>query len=77
MKSDKVVVLDCETRLDLDPDRVLKAAMGQLQGVVILGYDKEGMEYFASSWADGAVPNWLIDRCKMRLLTIGTEGDDD
>jgi len=28
------------TRLDIDPDLVLKDAIGRLAGVVILGYDK-------------------------------------
>lgn len=57
------------TRLDLNPETVLKeAAKKGLEGVVILGYTTEGEEYFSSSYADGGTVNWMLDRCKMNLL---------
>jgi hypothetical protein len=56
------------TKLDLPPDRVLEKAAGQLEGCVVIGYTKDGEEYFASSYADGSIVNWLLDRCKKRLL---------
>lgn len=57
------------TRLDIDPDRVLGAAAGQLEGVVVLGLTKDGEEeYFASSYADGGTVVWLLERCKKKLL---------
>lgn len=62
------------TRLDLPPDRILKASIDKLDSVVILGYDKEGEEYFASSIADGADILWLIERAKLKLLEV-TEDD--
>lgn len=61
------------TRLNLDPDRVLNKAIGNLKDVIILGYDKEGEEYFASSIADGADVNWLLDRMKHMLMNTVDE----
>lgn len=57
------------TRLDMDPERVLEAAVGRLEGVVVLGLTKDGEEeYFASSYADGGTVMWLLERCKKKLL---------
>jgi hypothetical protein len=58
------------TRLDLDPDRVLENTKGKLEGVIIIGYDHMGVEYFASSYADGGDVLWLLERMKMRLLNV-------
>lgn len=58
------------TRLNLDPDVVLENNKGKLAGLVILGYDKEGGEYFSSTYADGGEVLWLLERMKLRLLTI-------
>lgn len=66
-----VVDLPVVTRLNLDPHRVRTAAVeAELTGVVILGYDPDGEEYFASSYADGGDVLWLLERLKMRLLAI-------
>jgi hypothetical protein len=56
------------TRLDLDPDRILEKAKGQLQGVIVLGFDNEGAFYGATSYADGGNALWLLEVCKMRLM---------
>jgi hypothetical protein len=56
------------TKLDLPADRILEKAQGQLDGCVVIGYTRDGDEYFASSYADGATINWLLDRCKRLLL---------
>lgn len=64
----KVIPLNCVTRLDLDAERVIEAAKGQLKGVVIVGYDQEDEEYFASSYADGGTVLWLVERMKIKLL---------
>lgn len=61
------------TKLDLPADRILEAALGKLEGVVIVGYDKEGKEYFASSYADGGDTIWLLERSKLKLLRIADE----
>ena len=65
-----VILLNNVTRLDLPPDRVLEAALGKLEGVIVISYAKDGSEYFASSYADGGDALWLIERFKMALLTV-------
>lgn len=62
------------TRLDLDPDKVLKRAIGEVTEVVILGYDQEGEFYFASSIADGGSVLWHLEKAKMHLLKVGEDG---
>jgi hypothetical protein len=67
----KVILFTGITKLDLPPDRVLENNMGNdLEGVVIMGYTKDGEELFASSYADGGTVLWLIERCKLRLLQV-------
>ncbi len=63
------------TRLDLDPDVVLENTKGQLEGLIIIGYDKDGQEYFASSYADGGDVLWLLERMKLRLLNVAVEDE--
>ncbi len=64
------------TRLDVDPDRVLQKALGEVDGCVVVGFDKEGGLFFASSYADGGTVLWLFELAKKRLLEIGN-GDYD
>jgi hypothetical protein len=70
----KVVPFTGITKLDLPPDRILEGAIGELEGVVILGYKKDGTEYFASSYADGGDVLWLLERLKLKLLNISESG---
>lgn len=56
------------TRLDLQPDQILEQAIGQLDGVVIIGFDKNGEFYGASSYADGGDALWLLELCKLKLF---------
>ena len=70
----KVIPLNNVTYLDIAPDRILENTKGKLESVVILGYDKEEEEYFASSIADGADVLWLLRRCEKQLLE--TEEDE-
>ena len=65
-----VIPLGNVTRIDLPADRVLSAATGKLKRVVIMGWDLDGGEYFASSIADGADVLWLSERLKMRLMDV-------
>lgn len=58
------------TRLNLDPDRTLENTKGKLDGFIICGYDKEGDEYFASTFADGGEVLWLLERCKKKLMEV-------
>jgi len=68
-----VINLNCISRLDLPADRVLESAIEKLDKVVLIGYDKEGKEYFASSIADGGEVLWLMERMKKALLNVGEE----
>lgn len=63
----------CITKLDLPPDQVLEAALGKMSSVVIIGYDNEENEYFASSIAYGPEVVWLLERLKLKLLTVDDE----
>ena len=67
---DNVIPLGGITRLDIDPDQILENATGDMESVVIIGYDKQGEEYFASSIADGGDVLWLLERCKLKLMQI-------
>lgn len=67
----EVVDLDMVTRLDIPVERVLSRALeADLQSVVLLAYDKDGEEYFASSFADGGDMLWLMRRAERKLLDI-------
>lgn len=68
MMTDNVVSFTGITRLKLDPDGVLREAVGALSSVVIVGFTKEGMEYFASSEPDAAIVMFHMDRAKHRLM---------
>jgi hypothetical protein len=61
------------TKLDLPPDRLLEAAVGKLDGCLILGFDSDGDFYAASSYADGGTVLWLMEQCKKRLLEGAAE----
>jgi hypothetical protein len=64
----EVVDLDVITTLDMDPDRILERAKGELETAIVIGFDKDGEEYFASSVADGAQALWILERAKKALL---------
>ncbi len=69
--SDNVVMLNVETTLDIPSERVLsQAADAGLCHVVVIGYDSDRNEYFASSIADGADVLWMLERAKLKLLRV-------
>jgi hypothetical protein len=47
---------------------LLESATGKLKAVVIIGYDEDDNEYFASSIADGGTVIWLMEKMKLALL---------
>jgi hypothetical protein len=66
-----VVTFPGITTLDIPPERILdQAQKAGLTEVVVLGYDKDGEEYFSSSIADGAEVIWLLERLKLQLLRL-------
>lgn len=64
----KVIPFTGITKLDLDPDMVLENCKGKIEGVVILGWNADGEEFFSSTYADGGTVLWLLERCKKQLL---------
>jgi hypothetical protein len=64
----KVVPFTGITTLDLNPDVILENLKGKLEGFVVMGYDKDGEEFFASTYADGGTALWLMERFKIKLL---------
>ena len=70
--SDNVIPLGNITRLDVPVERILEAAKTYVDGggVVVLGWDKFGELYFASSVADGGEVLWLMEKAKKALLEV-------
>jgi len=69
LMTDNVIPLGNITRLDIPVDRVLDAAKEDISDrVVVLGWDKDGELYFASSFADGGEVLWLMEKAKLALL---------
>lgn len=64
----KIVPFTGITTLDLNPDIILENLKGRLEGFVVMGWDKDNEEFFASTYADGGTVLWLIERCKTKLL---------
>lgn len=59
------------TRLDGPPDRVLNhASAADLEGVVVVGWHKDGEFYFHSSIANGGDNLWLFELAKKSLLEV-------
>jgi len=64
----KVIPIGGVTRLDLPADRILENNIGEFESLVIMGWDKEGNEVFASSIQDGGEIIWLLESLKKILL---------
>ncbi len=64
-----LVYLGGVTKLDIPVSRVLNAASEEdLDTVILMGYTKDGEEYFACSVADGGTCLWMIEKFKAQLL---------
>ena len=58
------------TTLGQDPDRLLQKAIGEMSEVVIIGFRKDGSEYFASSKADAGDVLYHLDRARWNLMKM-------
>ncbi len=56
------------TRHDIDADRVLQSPVGTLEHAIVAGIDKDGNEYFASSYGSVAETLFILERMKKMLL---------
>jgi hypothetical protein len=71
-----VIIWPGITTLDRNPEQVLQAALDKgLDQVVIIGFDKEGGEFFASSQADGGDVLWHLQRAIHNLMKITDDLD--
>ena len=62
------------TRLDTPSERVIEGLLEEdLEGIVVMGYTKDGQTYFASSYADGGTVIWLMEQMKQALLDSAVE----
>lgn len=68
MSEDNVTPLKTYTTLGIDPDKILKAAIGEVNPVLIVGDDQEGLLYMASSVADKGEILLLLERARLFLL---------
>lgn len=66
--NNNVIPLGNITRLDLPVDTVLEGAKNELEGVILIGYDKASQLYFASTYADGGDVLWLLEQTKLALM---------
>lgn len=71
--TDNVIPLGGVTRLDIPADRVLENNIGQLEGVVLIGFGQAGEVVTASSYADGGTVLWLLEKCRRRLMNASDE----
>ena len=78
MNENNVVILPVVTRLDVPAERVLNAALAaDLDGVVVIGKQKDGGYYFSSSVADGGDVLWLLEWAKLALMRAGGAWPED
>ena len=62
MVENNVIILPVVTRLNVPAERVLNAALAaDLDGVVVIGKQKDGHYYFSSSVADGGDVLWQLE----------------
>jgi len=64
----KLIPIGGITKLDMDVDFILEQAKGKLEGAVLVGFDKDGNVYAASSYADGGVVMWLLEAAKTKMM---------
>ena len=78
MNENNVVILPVVTRLDVPAERVLNAAIAaDLDGVVVIGKQKDGSYYFSSSIADGGDVLWQLEWAKLALMRAGGAWPED
>lgn len=74
---ENVVTLSEYTTDEIHPNKVLMGAINAgMDVVIVVGYTKEGTEYFASSTGNHEATNWLMDVAKMRLMKAYTADEE-
>ena len=68
-----LINLDIITTQDVDPNRVLSEAIkNDVDSLIVVGYDKSGAFYFASSKANDTEVLWMLEKAKLTLLNSET-----
>ena len=66
-----VLILPVITSLPVPVELVLSGAMAaNLDVAIVVGVDKEGQLYFASSEPDGGTVLWWMEKAKIALMEI-------
>ena len=78
-----IILIDNKpSHLNVPPERVLEAAKGNLERVLVLGVEKgpDGLFYFCSSTSDKKECLWIVDNFKNQLLNgfkdLDADGDE-
>lgn len=58
------------TDKDMHPDAILQVALGKMQDVVIVGFDKDGNDWFSSNKSDAATVLYHLERARHRLMRM-------
>lgn len=71
-----VIEFTGETKADIDPDIILEEAKGKLDKVIMLGVDKDNVDFYASSSC--SIPELLfhVERFKTYLIDISYREKD-
>ena len=64
----KIIPIGGVTKLDLPVDRILENSKGQYEGLVLIGFNKDGEVIAASTYADGGTVLWLLEACKTKMM---------
>jgi hypothetical protein len=66
--SSNVIQGHFRTRLDIEPDSVLKGAVGQVNKVLVIGSCLDGDNYYAASTGNKSELLLMIEQFKFKLL---------
>lgn len=68
--TDNILFFNGSTSIPLNPDRVLEAAKGKLERVVVVGFNDGDGVYVASSHNNVAEAAMLLELAKDQLLSL-------
>lgn len=67
----EVVTLECVTKQNLTPARVLQAAIDAgLKTAIVIGVTADNQRYVAMTHADAADALWHVEKAKQDILTF-------
>lgn len=70
----EVLIWDGVTKHTLPAERILSSAIdADMDVAIVIGTDKDGEFYFASTHADGGEVLWWIEKAKQKLLNMGEQ----